>query len=58
MGSNYVEAMCDKFVEEDRWLKNFAYELPTVMKVLTELKIHQEIVFTQLGPWPLFPYIN
>ena len=56
MGSNYVEAMCDKFIEEDRylkiisgapvmiylhstwshflssnrWLKNFAYELPVV----------------------------
>jgi hypothetical protein len=30
MGNNYVEAMCDKFIEEDRWLKNFAYELPVV----------------------------
>ena len=55
MGSNYVEAMCDKFVEEDRWLKNFAYELPTVMMVLSGLKIHQENVLTQLGSWLLFP---
>ena len=30
LGGNFVEAMCDKFIEEDRWLKNFAYELPTV----------------------------
>ena len=30
MGSNYVEAMCDKFVEDDRMWKNFANELPTV----------------------------
>jgi len=29
LGGNFVEAMCDKFIEEDRWLKNFAYELPT-----------------------------
>ena len=32
MGRNYVESMCDKFIEEDRWLKNFAYELPVVIK--------------------------
>ena len=32
MGSNYVEAMCDKFVEDDRMWKNFANELPTVSK--------------------------
>ena len=25
--------MCDKFIEEDRWLKNFAYELPTVRRL-------------------------
>ena len=30
MGSNYVEAMCDKFIKDDREWKNFAYELPTV----------------------------
>ena len=30
MGSSYVEAMCDKFIEEDRMWKNFANELPTV----------------------------
>jgi len=29
MGTNYVEAMCDKFVEDDRAWKNFANELPT-----------------------------
>jgi len=29
MGSNYVEAMCDKFIKDDREWKNFAYELPT-----------------------------
>ena len=31
MGSNFVEAMCDKFIQEDREWKNFAYELPTVI---------------------------
>ena len=30
LGSNFVEAMCDKFIQEDREWKNFAYELPTV----------------------------
>ena len=30
MGSNYVEAMCDKFIKDDREWKNFAYELPAV----------------------------
>ena len=31
LGGNFVEAMCDKFIQEDREWKNFAYELPTVM---------------------------
>ena len=31
MGSHFVEAMCDKFIKEDREWKNFAYELPTVI---------------------------
>ena len=30
MGSNYIEAMCDQFIKEDREWKNFAYELDTV----------------------------
>ena len=33
MGSNFVEAMCDKFIQEDREWKNFAYELPTVINL-------------------------
>ena len=36
MGSNFVEAMCDKFIKDDREWKNFAYELPTVRKYLIE----------------------
>merc|ERR1719334_1511778 len=39
MGSNYVEAMCDKFIEEDRWLKNFAYELPVCPCMLWQAKV-------------------
>ena len=40
MGSSYVEAMCDKFVEEDRMWKNFANELPTVsnMSIVNECR--------------------
>ena len=33
LGGNFVEAMCDKFIQEDREWKNFAYELPTVGNV-------------------------
>ena len=31
-GNNWVEKQCDKWVARDRLLKNFANELPTVIK--------------------------
>ena len=40
MGSNYVEAMCDQFIKEDREWKNFAYELPTVSYTLIVTRIY------------------
>ena len=30
LGNNWVEQQCDKFVIQDRFLKNFANELPVV----------------------------
>ena len=32
LGSNWVEQQCDNFIKEDRWLKNFAAELPVVRR--------------------------
>jgi hypothetical protein len=29
-GNNWVEQLCDKFIIQDRFLKNFANELPVV----------------------------
>jgi len=39
MGGNYIEAMCDKWVEEDRWLKNFANELPACPCLLKQAMV-------------------
>ena len=56
LGSNFVEAMCDKFIREDREWKNFAYELPTVgnvaglvcvLHLITNIAVP---VFAQAGP--------
>jgi hypothetical protein len=30
LGNNWVEQQCDKFIIQDRFLKNFANELPVV----------------------------
>ena len=48
MGSNYIEAMCDQFIKEDREWKNFAYELPTVTKRV--ICVHYNLILMSSVP--------
>jgi len=36
LGNNWVEQQCDKFIIQDRFLKNFANELPVVSSSYSE----------------------
>jgi len=40
-GNNWIEQQCDRFVEADRWLKNFANELPVCPCLLRQAIVDQ-----------------
>jgi len=39
LGDNWVEQQCDQFIQEDRWLKNFANELPVCPCLLRQATV-------------------
>ncbi len=41
-GNNWVEQLCDKFIIQDRFLKNFANELPVVSQHNFASEVPQE----------------
>ncbi len=48
IGNNWVEQQCDKFIIQDRFLKNFANELPVVSFFVLFFTIKQETYLTTL----------
>ena len=42
MGNNWIEDQCDKFIEQDRYLKNFANELQVVSFCFAKIRFGQQ----------------